>query len=373
MVSRRMSDHATQDDAATRLMIVGGFLGAGKTTSLGALAALLAARGERVAVVTNDQAAGLVDTRFLAARGLPTGEVAGACFCCDLPSLRREVARLIDETGATTILAEPVGSCTDLVATVVRPLERAMGTALRVLPLSVLVDAERLGAAGADPSIDWLVKQQLDEADIVVVTKRDRLDDAARARVVEQLEHVLPGRSVLTISAGDPDSLAAWHAHAMQQRPQHRWLRDLDYARYAAAEAELAWLNAAIDVDFAAPAPAVDVVRAIVAAMRDAIGAQGGVIGNLKAWATTAGGAAIRAGTAAVWSPVEVDATATTATTHSLRLVVNARATVAPDDLASMLDDAVRAAGARTRSDARAAFRPRPPVPSERVVDEVAS
>ena len=45
-----------------RLIFVGGFLGSGKTTALGAVAKLLIRRGKRVGIVTNDQSGNLTDT-----------------------------------------------------------------------------------------------------------------------------------------------------------------------------------------------------------------------------------------------------------------------------------------------------------------------
>ena len=47
-----------------RFLMIGGFLGAGKTTTIGKLAAHYVAAGKNVALVTNDQAYDLVDTRF---------------------------------------------------------------------------------------------------------------------------------------------------------------------------------------------------------------------------------------------------------------------------------------------------------------------
>src|SRR5947209_20032384 len=106
-----------------RFVMVGGFLGAGKTTTIGRLARHYPGRGQRVGVVTNDQAAGLVDTSSLRSQGFAVEEVAGACFCCRFDDLVARVASLEQAQRPDVILAEPVGSCTDLVATVVRPLE----------------------------------------------------------------------------------------------------------------------------------------------------------------------------------------------------------------------------------------------------------
>jgi G3E family GTPase len=63
--------------AKLRVIVVGGFLGSGKTTLLAQSAKHLAAQGKRVGIITNDQAAQLVDTQYLAALGVPVGEVSG--------------------------------------------------------------------------------------------------------------------------------------------------------------------------------------------------------------------------------------------------------------------------------------------------------
>src|SRR3954463_2207111 len=106
-----------------RFIMVGGFLGAGKTTTLARLGRHYLARGRRVGLVTNDQAQNLVDTSSLRAQGFPVEEVPGACFCCRFDDLTARVAALSKSERPDVILAEPVGSCTDLVATVVQPLK----------------------------------------------------------------------------------------------------------------------------------------------------------------------------------------------------------------------------------------------------------
>ncbi|MCP4777887.1 MAG: cobalamin biosynthesis protein P47K, partial [Planctomycetaceae bacterium] len=61
-----------------RFIMIGGFLGAGKTTTIGRLAAHYVQQGLNVALVTNDQAYDLVDTQTLRAKGFQVGEVPGA-------------------------------------------------------------------------------------------------------------------------------------------------------------------------------------------------------------------------------------------------------------------------------------------------------
>src|SRR5262245_64383867 len=106
-----------------RFVMIGGFLGAGKTTTMARLARFYMDRGERVGLVTNDQAQDLVDTTSLRAQGFAVQEVPGACFCCKFDELVSRAGQLQQSERPDVILAEPVGSCTDLVATVVQPLK----------------------------------------------------------------------------------------------------------------------------------------------------------------------------------------------------------------------------------------------------------
>src|ERR1041385_4869583 len=104
-----------------RYYMIGGFLGAGKTTAVAALASHLANRGQRVGLITNDQGSELVDTAMVRARGFQTEEIAGGCFCCRFNSLVDAARKLTDATKPDAFVAEPVGSCTDLIATVSYP------------------------------------------------------------------------------------------------------------------------------------------------------------------------------------------------------------------------------------------------------------
>ena len=124
-------------------IMIGGFLGAGKTTTVARLARHYMLQGKRVGIVTNDQTTDLVDTYSLRSQGFEVGEVAGSCFCCNFDALTSTVAELGAGKLPEVILAEPVGSCTDLVATVTYPLRRMYGDSFTIAPLSVLVDPVR--------------------------------------------------------------------------------------------------------------------------------------------------------------------------------------------------------------------------------------
>ncbi|MDR0287724.1 MAG: cobalamin synthesis protein P47K, partial [Clostridiales bacterium] len=96
----------------TKLIIIGGFLGSGKTTVILELAKRFLSLGQKVGIVTNDQGSELVDTEFLRANGLSVLEVTGGCFCCNFDEFTRKVEELAKSEMPDVILAEPVGSCT---------------------------------------------------------------------------------------------------------------------------------------------------------------------------------------------------------------------------------------------------------------------
>src|SRR5215210_607297 len=122
-----------------RFIMLGGFLGAGKTTTIARLARHYQGQGKKIGIVTNDQATDLVDTNSLRSQGFDVGEVPGSCFCCNFNALTATVEQLGEAQRPDVVIAEPVGSCTDLVATVVRPLQRLYGSQFDVAPYGVLL------------------------------------------------------------------------------------------------------------------------------------------------------------------------------------------------------------------------------------------
>src|SRR3954466_9063876 len=161
--------------------MVGGFLGAGKTTTIARLARHYRAQGKRVGVVTNDQAHDLVDTNSLRAQGLTVEEVPGACFCCRFDDLVGRVGALQTAARPDVILAEPVGSCTDLVATVIQPLKDLYAGRFEVAPYAVLFKpshglrilrgdgAGPAGRGGFSPKAAYIFRKQLEEADAIAL------------------------------------------------------------------------------------------------------------------------------------------------------------------------------------------------------------
>jgi Ni2+-binding GTPase involved in maturation of urease and hydrogenase len=258
-----------------RFILVGGFLGAGKTTALAQLARRYAERGLGVGLITNDQAADLVDTGNLRARGFSVEEVAGGCFCCRFDDLARAADRLRAADRPHILIGEPVGSCTDLVATVIHPMKKIYGDAYSVGAYSVLLDPARAeqmflkaGFGGFSSNVAYIFRKQLEEADVILLNKIDTISETTASKILEAIDIELPGKQLLRVSASTGQGLDAWTALLDEPVSRARNIIDVDYDTYAAGEAELGWLNARLTVNALGPFSADDFVLDILSGIR---------------------------------------------------------------------------------------------------------
>ncbi len=239
----------------TRIVFVGGFLGAGKTTLLWTAAKILVSRGKRVGLITNDQAPRLVDTGLLIRKGLRVGEVAGSCFCCNFRGLIRAAGKMRNEIRADVLLAEPVGSCTDLSGTILQPLKERFREEFVPTPITVLADPERTSRVlngkrpGMHRSTAYIIRKQFEEADRILINKSDLLarNDARNLR--KMISSAFPGTPVRAISSLSGKGVAEWLDDVLASDKAGTRIADIDYDIYAEGEAALGWLNADITLD----------------------------------------------------------------------------------------------------------------------------
>ncbi|MFM9961115.1 MAG: GTP-binding protein [Planctomycetaceae bacterium] len=238
-----------------RYIMVGGFLGAGKTTTLGRLAKHYQDQGLRVGIVTNDQAADLVDTNSLRSQGFQVNEVAGACFCCRFNDLISTIDTLGVVQLPDVILAEPVGSCTDLVATVLQPIKRLYDAKFSLAPFPVILKPSHgrkvlrgEKGSGFSPKAEYILRKQLEEADAILINRIDELTPAELKELIDLVEEQFPGTPVLRVSARTGAGFDALTELLDQRGDFGRKVLDIDYDTYAEGEAELGWLNSSMTV-----------------------------------------------------------------------------------------------------------------------------
>ena len=368
--------------ARARYIMIGGFLGAGKTTSVARLAEHLARRGLKVGLITNDQGSALVDTAMLRSRGFATEEISGGCFCCRFHSLVEAAHRLTAATRPDVFIAEPVGSCTDLVATVSYPLRRIYGGQFTIAPLSVLLDpirAERvLGLAAGGKFSDkvlYIYRKQLEEADLIVINKCELLDAGRMEALRAALHRAFPRAEVLEVSARTGAGLGAWFARIDAAGQSARAAMAVDYDVYAEGEALLGWLNATVQLARASGFDANRALEVLARRVQGALHEAGGEIAHLKMTFSSEGGL----GELAVINLVRSDFVPELSQTLDApvaagQVIVNLRAEAAPETLRGAVEAALAALSAElprleVKLEHLEYFRPGKPTPTHRLVE----
>jgi G3E family GTPase len=364
--------------SSIRFLMLGGFLGAGKTTTIARLARHYQSRGHKVGIVTNDQATDLVDTNSLRSQGFDVGEVPGACFCCNFNKLTETVAELEKAKRPDVVLAEPVGSCTDLVATVVRPLQQLFATTFDVAPYAVLLKpshgsrilrGEQKG--GFSPQAAYIFKKQLEEADLIVINRIDELMAEQIADLTDLLQSQYPGTPVLRMSAKTGAGFEALVEFVEQHGRFGSRVMDVDYDTYAVGEAELGWLNSSLSVTAQRPLDLDSLLLDIIARLQSSLAEIDAETAHLKAIGMADGLYGV-ANLVSSFSAPELSLPSR-ARVSKAQLVINARVATDPQTLTTLVVQAVAAAcepfSATATFQQTQSFRPGRPVPTHRILE----
>lgn len=329
-----------------KLHLIGGFLGSGKTTAIGTAAKILIQRGIDTAAIVNDQGNILVDRQFVEQLAIPNGAVTGGCFCCNYHQLLDEVDRLSDK--ASVVFAESVGSCTDLVATVLKPLLQLRKDSFEQITFSTFADARLFHTwlkgeplpFGDDTSYIW--EKQLEESEVLVINKIDLLSKTELEFLHKEAEEYTSRTFVFQNSLNE-HAVRNW-LEVLDSLPSRDHMAvSIDYDRYGAGEANLAWLDESIDVNTKDNA-AVAVARDLIETIKSALRREHIAVGHLKFHVKSDTGAT----KVSYGSVPEYDSPPVLAIgdCNRLQIVVNARAEISPTRLREVVAtslDAVRA------------------------------
>lgn len=236
-----------------KLHIVGGFLGSGKTTAITNAAKALIGRGKKTGVITNDQGKYLVDTGFVDANHIPSEEVINGCFCCNFDSLNEKIELLNQSAQPEYIFAESVGSCTDLVATVVKPLMIFKKAIFESLTFSIFVDARLLlsylkgDKLLFSDDIIYIFGKQIEEAGLLIVNKIDLVPETDLPELKKLIDTKLKSKIIIVQNSLNPQNIDNWLNTLENLPPRKRESLEIDYQSYGKGEADLAWLDEEIN------------------------------------------------------------------------------------------------------------------------------
>lgn len=359
-----------------KLIFAGGFLGCGKTTALASLAKRLIQRDMRVGFITNDQSENLVDTvivrQMLTELGVPVEEVVKGCFCCKFDELIEHVEKILTHD-PDVLIGEPVGSCTDFVAAVANPIKIQYKDAFRFAPFSIMVDPDRVrelmleeSETGFPEDVAYLFRKQMEEADNIVLNKIDLISQNESDRLLSAIGETFQDKKLMAVSAKEGTGMDQWLDDLLSGRPgANTVLRQIDYDRYAHAEAVLGWLNAAILMSASEPFDASNFARILLMELREAFKQKESEIGHLKIVITSAG--------KSLWANLTHLAAEPSISGETLdqlskaALIINARVRLEPEDLEAIVRDVLNkvsgSMGVKSEIDDLQCFSPAYPEP----------
>ena len=353
-----------------KVHLLSGFLGSGKTTAIQQASSVLIQRGTRIGVITNDQGIKLVDADFIKSLQIPSRQVVNGCFCCNYNEFNNSIESLVETSQPEVIFAESVGSCTDIVATVMKPLLRYRNDAQ--VTVSTFADARLLymllsgKTTSFDEAVTYIYYKQLEEAGIIVVSKIDLMNTAELEDLRGIMDKNYRHKIVIFQNSLNTDSLGQWLG-ILNEVSFGEGLSSLnvDYDIYGAGEAKLAWLDQEIEIfssSNAATADAYDLMNLIYKKIID----QKYPIGHLKFLLN---------------DEIKISFTLTTQTvintniesgvSLSASLLINARVQITPDILSSLVSEAINEtsehSGCTIAVNSVSAFQPGYPKPTHRI------
>jgi G3E family GTPase len=202
------------------LLLLTGFLGSGKTSTLQHWLGHTTVPLKRVAVIINDFGEINVDAALLQRRQLELRSITGGCVCCQsFDDLVEQVSRLADNPDFDLVWIETSGLADP--EEVLDHLSSAELQDKTVLRRMILV------LDGSDFPCSWrgraVQEEQIRYADFVLLNKTDRMDEPARLRIEVALRQLNPHAEVVSTHHGivEPDRLSAESAAAGDASHQH--------------------------------------------------------------------------------------------------------------------------------------------------------
>ena len=180
------------------ITLIGGYLGAGKTTLVNHL--LRHADGLRLAVLVNEFGELPIDIDLIESQNENVISIAGGCVCCSYGNdLTLELMNLAElNPSPDHVLLETSGVA--LPGAIAASISLLQGYALD--SIAVLTDGETIQEQAADTYIGDTIHRQLNDADIVIMNKADLVPDAQCDLTIDWLKGQALGAQIITASHG---------------------------------------------------------------------------------------------------------------------------------------------------------------------------
>ena len=186
----------------TKIDIVSGFLGAGKTTFIKRV--LETVKNEKTVLIENEFGEVGIDGGFLEDSGIEIKEMNSGCICCSLVGdFTSNLQEILEKYEPERVIIEPsgVGKLSDVMKAV-----ELVESKLSIEPGKsvTVVDASKCKMYAKN--FGEFFNNQIQYADIIVLSRTDITDDKKQANAIEIVRQINPGAKIITTPLKDLDN-----------------------------------------------------------------------------------------------------------------------------------------------------------------------
>ncbi len=184
-----------------QVIVVGGFLGSGKTTTIINMGKYLAEKGKKVAIIVNEIGEIGIDGDVINRFGFDTKEITSGCICCSLKvGLRTTVTMLAKEYKPDILMIEPTGIAFPHVIKEEIKLMN-LGEHVEIAPLVTLIDGSRFKYLMKE--VKEFAMRQIIDAEILGINKIDLIEPIRLPILEASVQQLNPKARVVLLSGKD--------------------------------------------------------------------------------------------------------------------------------------------------------------------------
>ncbi len=329
-------------------MLISGFLGSGKTTTMVSMAEYMRSKNLKCALITNDLGSNLVDTNFVASHHVPVVEISDGCLCHDVPQTVASFQELA-KGNPDLIIFEPVGCCVDMVRQVYADLQKNYAGIYELVPVTAVVDPLRYRAIVMKEGEDtlpeessYMFERQLAESEVFLLNKTDLLTEDEIKAITQSLNEQYPGVPVVPVCAKDGTGFNKWAELILNGQQSKLKSLVMDWDLVFVGAKKMGWYNctnkiAGIDE---APCDMNAFVKDLMEQIKSGVKKKSIEAVHLKT-ICKAGDEFVKAALTSIKNDIFVSHTMNSSVTEAM-LVVNIRAVASPDTLSEIIADALK-------------------------------
>lgn len=180
-----------------RVIVIGGFLGSGKTSTVIRLGKELSDQGKKVAVIVNEIGEIGIDGDIISKYGLETNELTSGCICCSLKiNMKTTITLLMQEYTPDILLIEPTGIAFPQI--IKHEIELMNLKDTLVAPLVTLIDGSRFKQIMKE--VKHFSMRQIIDAEILGINKIDLMELRQIPIIEEAVKQLNPQAKVIKLS-----------------------------------------------------------------------------------------------------------------------------------------------------------------------------